>query len=178
MRFLCLVLTASLLIGCGKNDENNPDNAGTNSGTSNTPAAECTTDDDCPDASDATFANPANARCTMSAVRGNYCSECINDNQCGAGFACREATYCEELPPCGSGAECADQPGEVHQACIAGFCNFCLDDADCEADEVCYSRLCATRTTVDPTCIDTSCEGSCDIQYDANGAATGIACVQ
>lgn len=144
-----------------------------------TPTGECETDDDCPSAdSMITFANPDSAACTSSSLRGSYCSECINDGQCMAGFACRDATYCEELPPCSTGDECADQPGEVHGACISGFCSRCLDDADCEDDEICYSAQCATRSTVDPTCIDASCEGPCETEFDAAGVATGIACME
>ena len=75
------------------------------------------------------------------------------------------------------GADCGDAASEVHKACIARFCDFCLDDADCEDDEVCYSRLCATRDKVDPSCIDVSCEGTCEIQPGDGGVPTGISCV-
>lgn len=170
-----MALFVALVGACGGGG-NNAANSGTNSQT--TPAGECQTDDDCPGASSATFNNPDNAVCTSSQVRGNYCSECIYDSQCMPGFACRDATYCEELPPCTTGSDCSDKPGAVHDACIANFCDRCLDDADCDDEQVCYSAKCADRATVDPTCLDASCEGPCEIQYDGSGAATGIACVQ
>ncbi len=174
MKLFWIVIVA-FAAACGNND-NNAANSATNTGTA--PVSECAEDDDCPGGSTATFADAMNVKCTQSAVRGDYCSECINDRQCAAGFACRDATFCEELPPCNVGSDCADGGSEVHKACIARFCDFCVDDLDCGADEVCYSRLCATRTTVDPTCLDVSCEGPCEIQSNADGVSTGISCVQ
>ena len=171
---------AIFVAACGGGGEENSETNNAN-GSPNTTVmgdAECQTDDDCPAGSEATFANPQQATCVVSTFRANYCSECANDNQCLPGFACRDATFCEELPPCSAGSECADQPGEVHGACIRGFCDRCEDDADCEDDEVCYSAKCATRTAVDATCLEASCEGLCEIQYDAAGAATGVTCVQ
>jgi hypothetical protein len=176
LSFLVLVL---FVMACGKSANNGDggsgsNNAGTNSMSMND---QCQTDDDCPAASDATFARPDEVICA-DGFMGKYCSECVNDQQCEKGEACRDATYCEVLPPCEIGQDCADSAAsEVHQACIDRTCDFCIDDADCEDDEVCYSRLCATRDTVDATCIDASCEGACDIQYDDDGAATGVSCL-
>lgn len=175
---IALLTVALSAFGCGKNgggDNNGETNNG--GGVNNVPEGECTVDEDCPAASEAEFLHPENVVCTESAVRGAYCSECINDAQCQTGEACRDATYCFTLSGCQKGADCSDNPGEVHQACIAGFCKDCIDDADCEMDEVCYSRRCATRSTVDPTCIDASCEGPCEITYGGDGAPTGIACM-
>jgi hypothetical protein len=177
-RVLFLVLSLSLAVSCGK-AANNGDgsNNGNNGSNSSSADDECQTNDDCPAASDATFLRPDEAVCADSSFRGKYCTECANDQQCEKGEACRDATYCVELPPCETGDDCSDNPGEVHQACISKVCDFCIDDADCESDEVCYSRLCATRTEVDPTCIEASCEGTCEIQYDDDGAATGVSCL-
>ena len=170
-----------LAMGCGNggsDNNNNGTNNGTTQGTNNGTTAvsgECATNDDCPGGSDATFARPENAVCTAG-IDGNYCSECVNDAQCMTGEACRDATFCYTLPACTVGEDCSDNPGEVHQACIDGFCKDCVDDADCGDGEVCYSRRCATRDTVDPTCVDATCEGPCDITYDADNTPTGVAC--
>jgi len=170
------VLVLLLLLGCGKGPGGG-NNGGSNNGANNVPEGECEVDDDCPGASEATFLHAENVVCTQSTLRGSYCSECINDAQCMTGEACRDATYCFTLAGCQTGEDCSDNPGEVHQACIRGFCNDCMDDADCEMDEICYSRRCATRSTVDPTCIDASCEGPCEITYGADDAPTGVACM-
>lgn len=176
--FWMALLAASISCGGNNSDGNNTSNGTTNSGI--TPMSACQTDEDCPGDSTVAYANPDNVGCAVRSAElgGNYCSECVNDSQCLAGFACRESTFCEELPACSVGSDCADPGSEVHKACIGNFCDFCQDDADCEADEVCYSRLCATRDAVDPTCIDVSCEGLCEIQSDGDGVATGISCVE
>lgn len=181
MRIVWLVILTGALAACGNSGGNNGDNNdGTNgdNGDNGVSAGECTTDDDCPGASDATFANPDNVVCASSLARPSYCSECVNDGQCERGYVCRDVTYCEELPPCDVGADCASDASEVHLACVDGFCDQCGDDFDCEDDEVCYSKQCATRTTVDPTCLEATCEGPCEIQYATSGAATGIACME
>lgn len=181
MRSLWILLLSAALVGCGPSDNNGSSTNGTNGSTTNNTAiaAECATDDDCPAASNATFANADNVICTDSTFRGAYCSECEIDSQCPDNHACRNATYCEELPPCDTGIDCGlSADDQVHLACISGACDRCIDDADCAMDEICYSAKCATRTEVDPTCIDASCEGLCEIETDSDGVPTGVACVQ
>lgn len=174
---LCLGAVACGNGGGSNNGDGTNNGSSNNGGANNGAAGECQTDEDCPGASEATFLNDDNVVCTASEVRGRYCTECVNDAQCPAGHACQNATNCYELPPCSVGADCSDAPGEVHQACVNGFCSNCDDDVDCEADEVCYSLRCATRSTVDPSCIDATCEGPCEITYDGDGTPTGVACM-
>lgn len=141
----------------------------------------CIVDSDCPNDPDVTFANPDAASCAQrsEALGGNYCTECVNDSQCPQGFACRMSTFCERLNACTEGADCAVAGSVVHMACIAGSCDLCLGDADCDPGEVCYDRVCAERSAVDESCLDLSCEGVCEIILDeSTGAATGIECLE
>lgn len=173
------VLAAMAIASCGDGSGSENNGGGTeNNGAGNNGGGggECSADEDCPAGSTATFARPETVVCATDINGVGYCSECINDQQCLRGFACRDATYCFELPPCQTGSDCSDAAGEVHQACVSGFCDRCTDDLDCEDDEVCYSAQCATRDKVDPTCLDASCASACEISHDANGVSTGVTC--
>lgn len=182
MRTLRLVLVLFLVAcgGSGSNDDNGNNGAPANSGHV-AAEDECDSDDDCPAASAATFADPDQVTCKPSAL-GAYCTECETDGQCGRGYACREATYCEQLPACDRGTDCAADGAKVHKACIARYCDFCVDNSDCGDGEVCYSRLCVAEESIDAACLSVegsapSCTGRCEVQT-TDEVATGISCVE
>lgn len=107
--------------------------------------------------------------------------ECTLDRDCPLGHACRDAWTCEELPPCNAPSDCMVGGAKVGPACINAFCDFCVDNADCAAGEVCFDRLCAHQDDIDPTCLSAdgieppTCE-QCDVSVDEAGVATGIFC--
>ncbi len=144
----------------------------------------CATTTDCPAMGDLSgwpeFQQQKELVCRPDIDGNGYCTECLFDSNCEAGFGCVNRTYCKELDSCITGRDCAGTDSQVHLACKKNLCAPCDDEFQCEVQlgEMCYNKLCVPRVNVDPTCIDATCETSCDITNDVDGNPKGFECVK
>lgn len=173
IRRCALALFAIFLIGCNGGGDNS------NNGTNNSGNG-CMTTGDCPSDDSVTFADESRLECETDVNGRGYCSECLLDRDCGEGNDCIDRTYCEELAPCTTSRDCADEGELVHFACINGGCGNCADHPDCDetGGEMCYNRSCVPRANVAQECIDATCpdEAACITTTDDAGNPTGFAC--
>lgn len=98
------------------------------------------------------------------------CVECLpNPDTCESGY-CGPDNTC--VAGCSGGNTCAS--GE----CVAGSCERCVDDLECEGDKICGSGVCAAPCTGSGDCSMTCCSARCvDTTRDiGNCGGCGIAC--
>lgn len=171
---LVLVISACGDSGSNDNNENNANNSG----------SACTTNEDCEGDDSQPFIDPNGLSCETNINGQGYCSECLNDSDCGAGFNCVDRAYCEELPACTTSRDCASDGELVHFACINGGCQFCTDDIECDVAGgplMCFSRTCVPRANVAAECIQGTCGedglGTCPLETDGDGNSIGYMCV-
>ncbi|GEM_PF-3884655 len=174
-----LLFIVLLGFACGGGDD--PATTAENNGT---PATNfCAMTSECPTTGSLSgwpaFEQQSKLSCEADVEGNGYCSECLFDSSCEAGFGCVNRTYCAKLDPCNIGSDCTEEDSQIHLACIKSLCSPCDDEIDCDSSkgEMCYNRLCVPRINVEPTCIDGSCEGTCDILSDLDGNPKGFECV-
>ena len=126
------------------------------------------------------FQQRAKLACEPDIDGNGYCTECQFGTDCEVGFGCVNRTHCEKLDPCSIGLDCAVGDSQIHLSCQKSLCAPCDDEIQCDVNggEMCYNRLCVPRINVEPTCIDGTCEGTCNVLDDLDGNPKGFECVK